>query len=86
MRNPSSLPGDVQGAQMNEREKYYLEEQKKECAIPENNRGMCFPNGVLMQNCYEKWLKAGKKDRLHKTDVIRFNFILVLQGTESELL
>lgn len=54
MRNPSSLPGDVQGAQMNEREKYYLEEQKKECAIPENNRGMCFPNGVLMQNCYEK--------------------------------
>lgn len=73
-------------AQMNESKKYYLEKQNKECVIPDNNRGMSSQNRVLMQGCYEKLLKAGRKDRLHKTGVIRFNFILVLQGTESELL
>lgn len=54
--------------------------------MPENNGGMRFQDGVLMGSCYEKWLKAGRKCRLRKTDVIRFNFILVIQGTESELL
>lgn len=29
MRNPSSLPGDMQGAQMNESKKHYLEKQRR---------------------------------------------------------
>lgn len=29
MRNPSNLPGDMQGAQMNDSKKHYLEKQKR---------------------------------------------------------
>lgn len=53
--------------------------------MPENNGGMHFQDGMLMESCYEKWLKAGRKYRLCKTDVNKFNFILVIQGTESDL-
>lgn len=54
--------------------------------MPENNGEMHFQDAVLMESCYDKWLKAGRKYGLCKTDVITFNFILVIQGTESELL
>lgn len=59
---------------------------KKESIMPENNGGMHFQDGMLMESCYEKWLKAGRKYRLCKTDVNKFNFILVIRGTESDLL
>jgi len=42
-RNPSNLPGDTQGAQMNECKKHYLEREKKGARNAREQRKNVFP-------------------------------------------
>lgn len=62
------------------------EEGEQEVCNATDNEGLWFQYRMLTESCCDKLVKVSRKYRLCNNDVIRFNFILFIQSTESELL